>query len=129
MAIYGTAILSACLLAGLVIGKGLGMLIGVEANVGGVGLAMLLLVFVCHQLQRTGFMAAPSQQGILFWSAIYIPVIVAMAASQNVLAAVRGSPAAIAAGVLTVGFCFILVPAFNSVAQRSRKSPDHDHHD
>ena len=47
MAIYGTALLSACLLIGLMLGTGLGHLIGVEANVGGVGIAMLLLILAC----------------------------------------------------------------------------------
>jgi len=36
MAIYGTALLSICLLVGLILGNLLGRLIGVEANVGGV---------------------------------------------------------------------------------------------
>ena len=36
MAIYGTALLSICLLAGLIGGKLIGMAIGVDANVGGV---------------------------------------------------------------------------------------------
>ncbi len=44
MIIYGVALLAACLLAGLYIGELLGQLLGVQANVGGVGIAMLLLV-------------------------------------------------------------------------------------
>jgi malonate transporter MadL subunit len=40
MIIYGVALLSACLLAGVFVGDLLGKLIGVEANVGGVGFAM-----------------------------------------------------------------------------------------
>ncbi len=44
MIIYGVALLSACLLTGLFIGELLGQLLGVQANVGGVGIAMLLLV-------------------------------------------------------------------------------------
>ncbi|RYD17630.1 MAG: malonate transporter, partial [Verrucomicrobiaceae bacterium] len=34
MAIYGTALLSLCLLVGLVVGKALGWLLGMDANVG-----------------------------------------------------------------------------------------------
>lgn len=37
MIIYGVALLSACLIAGLYVGELLGSLIGVQANVGGVG--------------------------------------------------------------------------------------------
>ena len=42
MAIYGTALLSICLIVGLMVGRFLGMLIGVDANVGGVGIARLV---------------------------------------------------------------------------------------
>ncbi len=41
MAIYGTALLAICLLLGVILGNWLGILIGVDANVGGVGIAML----------------------------------------------------------------------------------------
>ena len=44
MVIYGVALLSGSMLVGLVAGDLLGQLIGVEANVGGVGIAMLLLL-------------------------------------------------------------------------------------
>jgi malonate transporter MadM subunit len=72
MAIYGTALLSICLLIGLLVGQFLGTLLGVGANVGGVGIAMLLLILVCESLQRSGRMLPPSQRGITFWSSIYI---------------------------------------------------------
>ena len=48
MIIYGVALLSACLVAGMLIGEGLGIILGVEANVGGVGIAMLFLVLACN---------------------------------------------------------------------------------
>jgi hypothetical protein len=41
MVIYGVALLSICMLAGVFVGDLLGDLIGVQANVGGVGIAML----------------------------------------------------------------------------------------
>ena len=44
MMIYGVALLSGCSLVGLFVGELLGKLLGVQANVGGVGIAMLLLV-------------------------------------------------------------------------------------
>lgn len=110
MPIYGTALLSICLLVGLVVGQSLGLLIGVDANVGGVGIAMLLLILVCDRMQRTGRLKPPSEQGIIFWSSIYIPIVVAMAASQNVLAAVHGGAVAIVAGVLVVVASLVMVP-------------------
>jgi malonate transporter MadL subunit len=106
MAIYGTALLSLCLLAGVILGNWLGMAIGVDANVGGVGIAMLILILIAERLRKTGRIQAPTEKGILFWSAIYIPIVVAMAASQNVLAAIEGGPMGILAGALTVTiFC------------------------
>ncbi len=120
MVIYGVALLSACMIAGVFLGELLGKLIGVQANVGGVGIAMLLLVLVSDHLQRAGRLKPVSRQGILFWSSIYIPVVVAMAASQNVLAAVEGGPAALLAGTLAVAVGFALVPAITRIG-RSEK--------
>jgi malonate transporter MadL subunit len=117
MAIYGTALLSLCLLVGLFIGKLLGALIGVNANVGGVGIAMLILILLSEQLQKTGRLEPPSERGIIFWSSIYIPIVVAMAASQNVLAAIKGGPLAIIAGALTVLVCFALVPVISRLGK------------
>ena len=110
MAIYGTALLSLCLLSGLALGKLLGVLLGIDSNIGGVGIAMLLLILSTDLLQRAGRLLPPTQQGILFWSFIYIPIVVAMAASQNVLAAIRGGPVAILAGAGSVAVCFAFVP-------------------
>ncbi len=113
MVIYGVALLSGCMLAGIFLGDLLGELIGVEANVGGVGIAMLLLILASDALRRRGKLPVPTERGVLFWSAMYIPVVVAMAASQNVIAAVRGGPAAILAGALAVGVGFALVPVLS----------------
>ena len=84
MTIYGVGILAACFLAGQLIGELLGRLIGIDANVGGVGFAMLLLILVNDKLARNHLLPASTQQGILFWSAMYIPVIVATAKELTV---------------------------------------------
>lgn len=117
MVVYGVALLSACMLAGLVVGDLLGILIGVKANVGGVGIAMLLLILFSDHLKRTLRMNALAEQGILFWSAMYIPIVVAMAAQQDVVAAVKGGPAALLAGVLAVVLSFALVPVIARIGQ------------
>lgn len=52
MPIYGTALLSACLLIGLSLGRFLGLLLGVDADIGGVGIAMILLILGCDALPR-----------------------------------------------------------------------------
>src|SRR5690606_32873833 len=91
--------------------------IGVDANVGGVGIAMLLLILVSGRLQTSGLMAKPTQNGVLFWSAIYIPIVVAMAASQNVRAAVSGGTVALVAGVVVVIVSFAMVPLISRIGQ------------
>jgi len=110
MVIYGVGLLAACLLAGLFAGDMLGVLIGVEANVGGVGIAMLLLIVLANWSGK-GFRIGPiTSNGITFWSAMYIPVVVAMAAKQNVYAAVTGGPLALLAGGLAVAGGYALIP-------------------
>ncbi len=115
MVIYGVALLAGCMLIGMFIGDLLGEWIGVQANVGGVGISMLLLILAAAWLRSSGRLRPVSQTGVTFWSAIYIPVVVAMAASQNVVAAVRGGPAAILAGVLAVVISCALVPLLSHI--------------
>ena len=115
MVIYGTALLSFCLIAGLVAGRTLGWFLGIDANVGGVGIAMLLLILLTDRFRSYGWLAEKSEFGITFWSAIYIPIVVAMAASQNVLAAVRGGIVAAAAGVLVVVVSLACVPIISRI--------------
>jgi malonate transporter MadL subunit len=117
LVIYGVSLLAGCLLAGLFLGDLLGTLIGVQANVGGVGLAMILLILLSDGLRRRGRLTPVTEQGVLFWSAIYIPVVVAMAAKQNVIAAVKGGPAAILAGVGAVALGFLLVPVLSRLGR------------
>jgi len=110
MVIYGVALLSFCMLVGVFLGNLLGDLIGVQANVGGVGIAMLLLI-VFANLSHHKFKLAPlTEGGITFWSAMYIPIVVAMAAKQNVIAAVSSGWMAIIAGVAAVAVSFAMIP-------------------
>ena len=118
MIIYGTAILAACHLLGVYIGDLLGSLIGVKANVGGVGFAMLLLILISDRLRRDLKLVPMSQRGIEFWSAMYIPIVVAMAARQNVVAAARGGILAVVAGVAGTVVTFALVPVLSRGAKR-----------
>lgn len=115
MVIYGVSFLAACMIAGLVLGELLGQLIGVQANVGGVGIAMLLMILLSDKLRKAGKLNPLTEQGILFWSSIYIPVVVAMAAKQDVLAALKGGPAAILAGAGAVVVSFALVPVLSRI--------------
>ena len=117
LVIYGVSLLAGSMLAGLFLGDLLGAVLGVQANVGGVGLAMVILILASDGLRRRGRLTPLTEQGVLFWSAIYIPVVVAMAAKQNVIAAVKGGPAAILAGVGAVVLSFLLVPLLSRIGQ------------
>jgi malonate transporter MadL subunit len=115
LVIYGVAFLAGCMIAGLFLGEVLGTLMGVQANVGGVGIAMLIMILLSDRLRKAGKLTKLTERGVLFWSSIYIPIVVAMAAKQNVTAAVKGGPAAILAGAGAVVVSFLLVPVLSRV--------------
>lgn len=110
MVIYGVALLAFCYLTGVFLGDVLGALLGVKANVGGVGFAMLLLIILSNKGIDSGWLDKKSQEGIAFWSAMYIPIVVAMSSIQNVVAALSGGVVAILGGVLGVAFGFAFIP-------------------
>ncbi|CRM62876.1 MULTISPECIES: malonate transporter subunit MadL [Pseudomonas] len=118
MIIYGVAFLALCTLFGLFIGELLGKWMGIPANVGGVGIAMLLLIGLGSYLAKRGLFTGKSEQGVSFWAAIYIPIVVAMAAQQNVYGAISGGPMAILAGTLAVVLGFALVPVLSRIGNR-----------
>ena len=122
MKIYGVAILAACYLTGQFLGSFLGVWMGIGGNVGGVGFAMMLLILVNDRLRKKGLMDAPSEQGILFWSAMYIPIVIAMSATQNVTAALTGGWVAVIAGVVATAMGFLLVPALSKLG--TKNSPE-----
>lgn len=113
MVVYGVALLAFCVLVGQFTGDLLGIALGVKANVGGVGIAMLLLIWFSHLGAERLRPGSPSGTGVAFWSAMYIPVIVAMAASQNVVSAVSAGVVALTAGVLAVAASFVLIPVLS----------------
>lgn len=113
MIIYGTAILAACHLLGVYIGDLLGVMIGVKANVGGVGIAMMLLIAARVYLHKRGLMPATTEGGVNYWAAMYIPVVVAMAAQQNVVSALKGGPVALIAALGAVSLCAIVIAVIN----------------
>ena len=110
MVIYGVALLAFCSVTGLLIGEALGAILGVKANVGGVGFAMLLLIYLTDRLKHAGVFPVVSASGVTFWSSMYIPIVVAMAAQQNVLGAVKGGPMVFLAGAIGVVLSFLMVP-------------------
>jgi len=109
MKIYGVAILAGCFLIGQFLGLLLGDVLGTGRNVGGVGFAMAILILMGDYLRRKGYMPELTSRGIAFWSAMYIPVIIAMAATTNVRKALEGGWLAVVAGVLGTSLCLLLV--------------------
>ena len=119
MIVYGVALLSLCLIAGMLAGETLGVFMGVQANVGGVGIAMLLLVFASNTDRFKTLTEGAAGTGIQFWSAMYIPIVVAMAARQNVAAAADGGLLALVAGVAAVVVSFALVPVLSRIGKNT----------
>ena len=106
MTIFGVALLAICTLVGVFLGDVLGVLLHVKSNVGGVGLAMALLIAARVWLVRRDKLSHGMKLGIEFWGSLYIPIVVAMAAQQDVVAALDGGPMVVIAAVGTVLLCF-----------------------
>lgn len=113
MIIYGTALLALCHLLGIFIGDLLGKALGVQTNVGGVGIAMLLLIFARIYLQKTNRLPKLTDLGVGYWGAMYIPVVIAMAAQQDMVSAIRGGPVAVLAAVAAVAICAVVIAVIN----------------
>ena len=116
MVIYGVALLSFCMLVGVLVGDLLGQVMQVEANVGGVGIAMLLLLLG----GKEAALSPITEKGLGFWSAMYIPIVVAMAARQNVAEALSGGWMAIVAGVAAVAASFAMIPVLAHFGREPR---------
>ncbi len=104
--IQGLALLSFSFLLGMWSGELLGTWLGIDANVGGVGFAMIFLLLIKEYFQKKGWWKFELEFGIEFWNKLYIPVVIAMAASLNVKAALSSGTLAILAGVLPVLLAF-----------------------
>jgi malonate transporter MadL subunit len=85
----------------------------VKTNVGGVGIAMILLIFARTYMHKRGLMPQTTELGVTFWGAMYIPVVVAMAAQQNVVAALRGGPVALLAAMGALALCACTIALIN----------------
>ncbi len=109
MVIFGTALLAACYLAGVFIGELLAILIGVKANVGGVGIAMILLIAAQHYLRNRGLLGHESERGITFWAMLYIPVVVA----------VKGGPVALLSAAGSFALCAVVISLINRIIHRA----------
>ncbi|WP_394789740.1 malonate transporter subunit MadL [Rhodoferax sp.] len=123
MIIYGTALLAACHLLGIFLGDLLGQAMGVKTNVGGVGIAMLLLIFARLAMQKRNILPKLTEAGVEYWGAMYIPVVVAMAAQQDVVSALRGGHLALLSALGAVAVCAVVISLINRM---EKPVPDAD---
>ncbi|MBR6647144.1 MAG: malonate transporter subunit MadL [Clostridia bacterium] len=113
--IYGVALLAACMFAGSFIGQTLGLLIGLNSDVGGVGFAMLFLLIITNSKKTVSLMPKGFEKGLEFWKEMFIPVVIAMSASQNVYSAFSGGWLALAVGLGAVIFPFVTILLLNKL--------------
>lgn len=116
MIIYGTALLAVCYLLGDLIGKLLGALLGVDANVGGVAIAMILLIAGKEVLAKRNLLPQVTQFGVLYWAGMYIPIVVAMSAGQNVVAAMSGGMVAVLVSAVSLIITVLAVRWLNKLS-------------
>ena len=76
--IKGLALLSFCFLAGMWCGALLGSWLGIDANVGGVGFAMVFLLLSKEYTTSKGWWNGELGFGLEFWNKLYIPIVIAM---------------------------------------------------
>ena len=126
--IYGVALLAACYLVGQTIGELLGRWLNINSNVGGVGFAMLLLILVNQWMHQRKWLTADMEKGILFWSNLYIPVIVAMSSIQDVKAALSGGMVALLAGIIPTVVCIMMVPVLMKTGSNNSFEKNNDPH-
>ncbi|MBZ4654798.1 MAG: malonate transporter, MadL subunit [Peptococcaceae bacterium] len=118
MEIYGLGIIAACMFVGVFVGSIFAKLLGVSGDVGGVGIAMLLLVLVSNYIK----LDEKTQNGIKLISNLYIPIIVAMAATQDVVKALSGGAVAFLAGGVATVASFFLVPLLSRIGKGEKIS-------
>jgi malonate transporter MadL subunit len=119
MIIYGVAILAFSYIVGQLFGEVLGNLLGINANVGGVGFSMILLMILTDWLRKRDLFTLPTQNGIQFWNQMYIPIIVAMSATQNVKLALSSGLITLLVGIIPVIICFLAIPFLSKFIHES----------
>lgn len=116
--IQGLALLSVSFILGMWTGELIGSWLGIHANVGGVGFAMIFLLLTKEYFLQKGWWKNELEFGIEFWNKLYIPVVIAMAASLNVKSAISLGTLAVFAGVVPVVIAFVV---FHFLIKSSQK--------
>jgi len=79
---------------------------------------VLLLIFTYDYAKKKSWLAKESEAGILFWSTMYIPVVVAMSSTQNVKAAMSGGFMALLVGIIATGLCYLMIPIISKIGKK-----------
>ena len=87
------------------------------AVIGGVGIAMILLILARAALQKRGALSHPLKLGVEFWASLYIPIVVAMASTQNVAGAIKGGPVVVTAALGSVLLCWLAMAVIGRLGQ------------
>lgn len=116
--IYGVALLAACMFVGSYIGNILGLLTGLNSDIGGVGFAMILLLLATNSKKVTSLMPKNYEKGLEFWKEMFIPVIIAMSSSQDVYHALSGGMLAFVGGIAVVVASFLMVALLSRVTAK-----------
>ncbi len=124
--IYGVALLAGCMLIGSYVGNLLGLLTGLNSDIGGVGFAMILLLIATNSKKIDKILPKEYKKGIEFWKEMFIPVIIALSASQNVVSALNGGVLALVAGVGVVAAMLLLIPLFNKFIPKTVEDTDNE---
>ncbi len=120
--IYGVALLAGCMFVGSFIGNLLGLWTGLGSDIGGVGFAMILLLLLTNSKTVNKILPQGYTQGINFWKEMFIPVIIAMSTSQNVISALDGGALALTLGAGIVVIMLLLIPVFNMFPSKETKN-------
>ncbi len=120
MLVRGVALLAGCFIIGQLIGETLGKWLHIDANVGGVGFAMILLILSQNELQKRGLFSKEMEDGVMFWSKMYIPIIVAMSAIQNVRVALSSGMVALLAGIVPIIVCLATMPFISKLIKHEQ---------
>ncbi len=119
MEIYGMAVVSVCYLTGMYIGTIFARFLGLTGDVGGVGFGMLLLILITNTPYWEKTIPEKTKRGIGLVSALYIPVVIAMVARSDVVAALKGGWVALIAGTLATFLGFLATPLLSGFVKTS----------
>lgn len=121
MEILGFGFIALCMFCGSFIGVLVGKVLGINENVGGVGFAMLFLVLITNYLSSKGKnFSDGTSRGIKLLSALYIPVVVAMSAIQNVVTAFDSGAVAFLAGTIATVASLLLIPVITKLVEKNK---------